>query len=126
MDPVSLGIAAAALLASKFGEELAKDAGASTSRAIGRLRELVAARFRDEPETLTALTTSADTPQARAMVADRVAAVAGRDPGFADDVQRLVSAARRDRTAEVFVAQAFDDARQVNIHGDNTGTINLG
>lgn len=126
MDPVSLGIAAAALLASKFGEELAKDAGASASRAVARLRELVTARFREEPETLTALTTSAETAQARAVVAERVGAVAGHDPGFAGDVERLVTAARRDRAAEVFVAQAFDDAKQVNIRGDNTGTINLG
>ncbi|MFB8274475.1 hypothetical protein [Nocardia colli] len=126
MDPVSLGIAAAALLASKFGEELAKDAGASASRAVGRLRELVTARFREEPETLTALTTSAETAQARAVVAERVGTVAGHDPGFAGEVERLVTAARRDRAAEVFVAQAFDDAKQVNIRGDNTGTINLG
>ncbi|MEV6554864.1 hypothetical protein AB0M22_04020 [Nocardia sp. NPDC051756] len=126
MDPVSLGIAAAALLASKFGEELARDAGGSAWRAVGRLRELVTSRFRDEPETHTALTTSVETAQARSVVADRISAVARHDPGFAGEVERLVTAARQDRTAEVFVAQAFDDAKQVNIHGDNSGTINLG
>jgi hypothetical protein len=47
------------------------------------------------------------------------------DPRFAAEVERLVVAAREDRAAEVFVAAAFDQARQVNVRGDNSGTINL-
>ncbi len=127
MDPVSLGIAAAALLASKFGEGLAKDAGESAWKAVGRLRELVAAKFRDDREILTARAASVDPMLAgQSVMADRVTAAIRRDPAFGSDVERLVTAARQDRTVEVFVAQAFDDAKQINIRGDNSGTINVG
>jgi len=127
MDPVSLGIAAAALLGSKFGEELAKDAGGSAWKALGQLRELVTARLREGRETRTALTASTqELTQSQSVIADHITGVARRDPQFAAQVERLVTAARQDSTVEMFVAQAFDDAKQVNIRGDNSGTINLG
>ncbi|MBU3067825.1 hypothetical protein KO481_40720 [Nocardia sp. NEAU-G5] len=127
MDPVSLGIAAAALLASKFGEGLAKDAGSSSWRAVTGLRELIAKKFRHGTETSTALSEStpgAD-PQQQAAAAVMIDAAARTDSGFAADLRRLIDTARTDATVEVFLANAYDQARQVNIRGDNTGTINL-
>ncbi|MGF6886548.1 putative Ser/Thr protein kinase [Nocardia sp. GAS34] len=128
MDPVSLGIAAAALVASKFGEQVAKDAGDTAWHAVERLRKLVADKFRHDPEAVSAITASAEsaTPEAQAAAAQRIAEAARADSGFAAEVDVLVSAAQKDRSAEIFIAQAFDDARQVNIHRDNTGTINIG
>ncbi len=126
MEPVSLGIAAAALLASKFGEGLAKDAGESTWNAVKQLRQEVTAKLHKHSEsgtTTTILATSAAEDQLA--FAARITAAAAADPRFAADVERLVAAARQDRAGDLFVAQAFDQARQVNIHGDNTGTINL-
>ncbi len=124
MEPMSLGIAAAALLASKFGEGLAKDAGESTWNAIKRLREVVAAKLGKHPESDIA-TTALPTTQDTSAVASQIGTAAAADPHFAAEVERLVAAARGNRTLDLFVAQAFDQARQVNIHGDNTGTINL-
>ena len=128
MEPVSLGIAAAALLASKFGEGFAKDAGTSTWNAVTRLREVVAAKLHNHPESGTITTTveTAPTTVDPSTVAAAITAAAAADPRFAAEVERLVTAARQDRAADVFVAQTFDQARQVNIRGDNTGTINLG
>lgn len=127
MEPVSLGIAAAALLAAKFGEGFAKDAGESAWSAVRRLREVVAGKLHEDPESggTTAVVVTSPTVADTSAVAARITAAAAADPRFAAEVERLVAAARQDGTAEVFVAQAFDQARQVNIRGDNTGTINL-
>ncbi|MGW5514332.1 hypothetical protein [Nocardia africana] len=59
------------------------------------------------------------------MIADRVAEAAVADPRFVVEVDCLLATAREDRAVEVFVAQTFDQARKVNIRGDNSGTINL-
>ncbi|MFF3567955.1 hypothetical protein ACFYXQ_09275 [Nocardia jiangxiensis] len=126
MEPVSLGIAAAALLASKFGEGVAKDAGESTWQAAKRLRDVVASKLRN-PESASAATASVTTWPAwdGAAVAARIAAAAEADSRFAAQIEQLIALARHDSAADLFVAQAFDQARQVNIGGDNTGTINL-
>ncbi|GAB2510794.1 hypothetical protein [Nocardia heshunensis] len=128
MEPVSLGIAAAALLASKFGEGLAKDAGSGAWTAIGHLRDLIVAKLRREVETDTAsaaLIEGVMTTQSQALVAERIASEARTDPGFARELDRLIAAARLDTEVDLFVAHAYDNARQVNIRGDNTGTINM-
>ncbi|WP_216893202.1 hypothetical protein [Nocardia alni] len=127
VDPVTLGVAAAALLASKFGEGFAKDAGSSSWRAIGRLREVIAVKLGHRVEDPAALGTSAEnpTPESQAAVAELVTSAARSDPDFAREVELLVVTARRDRAIEAFVANAYDNAKQVNIRGDNTGTINL-
>lgn len=127
MEPVSLGIAAAALLASKFGEGFAKDAGESTWNAVKRLREVVAAKLGQRLEPDSTATELAATPRELDLstVAAQITEAAAADSSFAAEVERLVTTARRDRSADAFVAQAFDQARQVNIRGDNTGTINL-
>ncbi|MBU3066277.1 hypothetical protein KO481_32760 [Nocardia sp. NEAU-G5] len=103
-------------MASKFGEQFAKDAGDTAWHAVERLRKLVADKVRHDPEAL----------EAQATVAHRITEAARADSRFANEVDALVSAARKDSSADIFIAQAFDDARQVNIHGDNTGTISIG
>lgn len=127
VEPVSLGIAAAALLASKFGEGLAKDAGSSSWRALTHLREFIGEKFGRGPETTTALAELErdPTPENQVAAAEVITAAARTDPGFAVALQQLVDAARQDTTIDMFVAHAYDQAKQVNIRGDNTGTINL-
>ncbi|MFI1912861.1 hypothetical protein [Nocardia sp. NPDC020380] len=128
MEPVSLGIAAAALLASKFGEGFAEDVGQSAWNAIKRLGEVVAARLRSEPAAQAAVATmiTAPTPENKMAVAAQITAAARSDASFAAQIDQLVSEARREQVVDTFVAQAFDSAKQVNIRGDNSGTINLG
>lgn len=127
VDPVSLGIAVAALLASKFGEQLAQDAGASSWRAVTRLRAAVAAKFGHVAGTDSGAVMRDDdaVPEVREVSAEAITAAARSDPAFAAELQRLVTVARQDRSIEAFVANAYDTAKQVNIRGDNTGTINL-
>lgn len=127
MDPVSVGVAAAVLLASKFGEGFAQDAGASSWDAVNRLRQAIAQKFRGDSETERAVVALEASPIAenRSEVATRITAAVRTDPIFATEVGRLVAAAQADPNVNSFVAQAFDEARQVNIRGDNSGSINL-
>ncbi|MCX4094431.1 hypothetical protein [Nocardia sp. alder85J] len=128
MDPVTLGVAAAALLASKFGEGLAKDAGSSTWHAVTGLRELIGDKFghgRETPAALLELTDGAS-PEKQTAAAEVIAAAVRTDPGFAEALHRLVDIVREDKKVDVFVARAYDQAKQLNIQGGNTGTINFG
>lgn len=127
VDPVSVGIAAAVLLASKFGEGFAKDAGGTAWNATKRLREVVAAKFTGHPEAETVVATLATAPteEAAATVAHMIAAAMQADANFGSEVERLVAHAGQVKGREIFVAQAFEQAKQVNIRGDNRGQINL-
>lgn len=128
VDPVSLGIAAAALLASKFGEKLAEDAGSSSWQAAGRLRDVIAKKLGRGPETSAALAhfVRNPTPENQAVTAELIASAARSEPDFAHEVQRLMATARQDQVIEAYVANAYNEAKQLNIRGDNTGTINFG
>jgi hypothetical protein len=127
VDPVTVGVAAAVLLASKFGEGFAKDAGGSAWNATKRLREVVVAKFKGDPEAETAVATLATAPteEATATVARMIAAAMQADANFGSEVEQLVAHAGEVKGGESFVAQAFEHAKQVNIRGDNSGQINL-
>ncbi|WP_433678799.1 hypothetical protein [Nocardia sp. CA-119907] len=106
---------------------MAQTAGTSTWGAIVRLRELIASKFRDDTEAQQAVATLATNPSDgnTADVATRIDRAASTDPQFRTDLQQLVTLARADRTVETIVSQAFDSAKQVNIHGDHHGPITL-
>ncbi len=127
IDPVSLGIAAAVLLASKFGENMAEQAATSSWRAVTQLRELIAGKFGSNAESHAALAELERNPSAANQVAaaEVIDAAAGNDPAFATALQQLVNSAVQNETINTFVANAYDNARQVNINGDNSGSINL-
>lgn len=127
VDPVSVGIAAAALLATKFGEELARGAGEGAWSAVKRLRETIAAKFRGDRETESAIDTlgQAPTDEVRSLVTRRITDAVRADPDFGSRVEQLVLLARREPALDTFVAQAFDNAKQVNIRGDNLGPITM-
>ena len=89
--------------------------------------EIVAARLHNNPEsdtTTTILATTTDVEGTQS-VAARITAATESDPRFAAEVERLITAVRQACATDLFVAQAFDRARQVNIRGDNTGTVSL-
>jgi hypothetical protein len=129
MDPVTLGVAAAALLISKFGEGFAKDAGSAAWSGLSRLHELVISKFRGNPEAKRALElATASPPQddvSRSALAEQITAAAVDDPRFYDSLAELVQEARRDPAAQTVIAQATGHAKQVNIAGDNHGGITL-
>jgi uncharacterized protein (UPF0210 family) len=127
VDPISLGVAAAALLASKFGEGLAKDAGSSSWHAITRLGELITEKFGHNSETPSALAELErdPSPENQAAVAEVIDAAALSDPGFAGALRQLVTAARVDQKVDTIIANAYDNAKQTIIGGDVTGDIHF-
>lgn len=128
MDPVTLGVAAATLLVSKFGEGFAKEAGSSAWNGVKRLRDAVAAKFKGKPDDETALQHVLADPQdaeLRAALAQRITAAAAADAGFRSSLAELVEQARREPGAQTVLAQATDHAKQINIAGNNHGGITL-
>jgi hypothetical protein len=128
MDPVTLGLAAAALLASKFGEGFAKDAGSSAWNGVKRLRDTVAAKFKGQPDAENTLQRALADPydtELRDVLAERITAAAADDAEFRSSLAEIVRQARRDPGAQTVIAQATDHAKQVNIAGDNHGGITL-
>ncbi|NMO56097.1 hypothetical protein HH310_33575 [Actinoplanes sp. TBRC 11911] len=108
MDPVSIGVAAAALAGSKAMEEFATQAGSTAWLAVQRMHTSVRARLSpragEEP---------AD--EERAVLAGEIEDAARADPRFREELEGLV----RQR------AVARDHAKQVNIAGGNSGPITL-
>jgi len=127
MDPITIGAAAAVLLATKFSEEFAKGAGASTWNTVKRLRELMMTKFRDHSAGQAAIAKLADAPSEEnlTIVAEYVDEAVRLDPAFAIEIQRLVDHARSEGRVPTFTAQAFDHARQINVAGDHSGPITL-
>ncbi|MEU4429536.1 hypothetical protein AB0F65_02500 [Nocardia rhamnosiphila] len=127
MDPVSIGAAAALLIATTYGEEVARNAGASTWNAVQRLRELTANRFRHEPIRRTAISSLSETPttEGLAIVAEYLDEAAESDPTFAREIQELIEDAQHEVQGTSFTARAFDQARQINVVGNNSGPITL-
>ncbi|MFJ9369358.1 hypothetical protein ACIRRA_33735 [Nocardia sp. NPDC101769] len=127
VEPISLGVAAAALLASKFGEGFAKNAGESAWSTVKRIRELIASRAEHDPGLGEAAATVVTVPtkENQSMLAAAISKAAEADPAFAAELHRALSAARRDHAVDVFIAQAFDSSRQLNIYGGNSGPISI-
>lgn len=117
----------AILLATKFSEGVAQNAGTSAWSVITRLRERVAAKFQSDENATAALTRLQGIPTEsdRSVIASRVTAAAQADPRFRAEIEQLLAIAQQDRVAGSIVAQAYDNAKQVNLHGNNHGTINL-
>lgn len=126
MDPVSIGIAVAALLGGKAVEGFAKEAGTEAWHIVHRLATSVRTRLSPRGrEALDRLGTGASEAEAQAVVADEVTASARTDPAFRAELEALVAqAGRHERLASV-LAVAHDNAKQVNIGGDNSGAITL-
>lgn len=125
---MTLGLAAAALLASKFGEGFAKDAGSAAWNGVKRLRDAVAAKFKGQPDAETTLQRALAEPHdmgRRQALAERITAAAADDAEFSAALAEVVGQARRDPSAQTVIAQATEQAKQVNIAGDNHGGISL-
>jgi len=126
VDPVSLGIAAAILLATKYGEGLAQSAAAGSWSAIDRLRQRIAAKFRDDEPTSAAIARLASEPTDadREIVAARIEAASVDDDEFRSEVDELVALAREDRKVADFISNAYDNAKVLNMR-DNRGSISF-
>jgi hypothetical protein len=59
------------------------------------------------------------------VIATRITDAASADSAFRTEIEHLMALARQDRVTGAVIAHAYDNAKQLNIHGDNHGAINL-
>ena len=145
MDPVSIGIATAALLGNKAAEEFATGAGTAAWQAVQRLGAAVRARLSSRASQALDQAGASKADQAgasqaldqagasqaldhagaepTAVVAAEVERAVRADPAFGAELAGLIAEAGRDRHLAGVMAVAYDNARQVNIAGDNSGPI---
>jgi hypothetical protein len=124
MDPASLGIAAAALVASGAAGQFATQLGDSAWASVQKLVDLTRRTFAGVPAcpAVERLSTADGTDEDRQVVEAAIAARAREDGAFFDEIRDLVAAAGSTVT---ITAQANDNARQMNA-GTVFGDVNLG
>jgi hypothetical protein len=128
MDPGALALAAASLLAAKAGEGFAGEVGAAAWSGVGRLYSLIRAKLAGDSKgerALQELENESGDPTRVRRVAEVVQAHVHSDEEFRQGLEPLIAQARQDRSAGLIVAQAFDQAKQVNITGNMHGDISL-
>src|SRR5262249_17841641 len=109
------------------GGELAASAGKDTWTGLKRLRELVVQKFAGNLQAETEVAQLAVEPSdaARSAVTQRISDAAAADEAFAAERAELITALRADPAVTVVLARAADQAKQVNIGGDNFGQISM-
>ncbi|MCD7440468.1 hypothetical protein K4B79_19855 [Streptomyces lincolnensis] len=126
MDPASLSLLAVTLLATKFGEGIAVQAGQNAWAKIQGVTQAVRERLsRSEPqrEALAQLDASPEDKDRRAAVAAHLRHELEHDEEFAATIEALVASADREPGAQTLIATARDNARQAVIGRDNFGPI---
>jgi hypothetical protein len=128
MDPGSLGLMVAGLVAKKALEKVAERAGGAGWEALGRVSQRVRAWFaeRGDAEGLRALDVveaAPDSPRAQEALAGEVARAAKEEPHVAEELVGLVREVERAGDARLisFVNQVRDNARVgriVQVSGD--------
>ncbi|MEU7365989.1 hypothetical protein AB0B92_10420 [Streptomyces hygroscopicus] len=128
MDPATLSAVAVALVASKFGEGAATEAGKAAWLKIQSVAHAVRQRFgRSDVQSaaLAELEASPGDEGTRATVAGHLRHELESDAEFAATLEALVTAAQSDPATQTLIAHASGNARQVNISGNNSGPISL-
>ena len=125
MDPVTLAEAATALLVAKAGGSMAAEAGKAAWHGLETLYNTVRRRVQGDLDAEQALDElgAGDAAEQRATLVRSIARWAETDLQFYDELLTLVTLAQQQPRLTSLVAQAFDDAKQVNIGGDNAGPI---
>ncbi|MFJ8157920.1 hypothetical protein [Streptomyces sp. NPDC094468] len=126
MDPASLSLVAVALLATKFGEGLATQAGQNAWMKIQGITRAVRERLNRSDTQRAALAELDARPEdegTRSVVAEQLRNELENDADFAARIEALVTAARRDPGAQTLIAHASGNAKQAIIRGDNFGSI---
>lgn len=128
MDPATLSAVAVALVASKFGEGAASEAGRAAWVKVQDVAHALRQRFARSATQSAALGELEANPGdegARAAVAGHLRHELENDAEFAATLRALVTAAERDPVTQTLIAHASGDARQVNISGNNSGPISF-
>jgi hypothetical protein len=127
MDPISVGAAVAALIAAQAVGGFATEAGTRAWDAVQRMAGSIRARLSPRgKQALAELEAGRPDPSAVDILADEVQVAVVADPTLREMLENLIEQAEESRSIAAVIAVARDNARQVNIGGDNSGTINMG
>jgi hypothetical protein len=130
MDPATIALTVAGLLAKKALEAAAGKAGEGAWAALGRIADAVRARFhgdREVTDTLERLeakpTSQGRTQELAEVLQDRLAT----DRGFAVELARLIEEAKAEPQTAAFVTTVQDNAQvgKVTNIGQITGDVHL-
>lgn len=129
MDPATMAVAAAALVAKKAAETIAGEAGESGWAGMKRLYDLIWNKLSGKPEAaaaLDALEAAPDDEASRTAVAGAIEQAVRHDPGFAGELEQLVGDAQRNQAVGHIVNQiAGNVGKMVNVEGDVHGGMNF-
>jgi hypothetical protein len=126
VDPVTIGLAVAAALATKatdkFGEEMGADAWAAIQGLYHKVKDRLSPSGAAALERLPDEGSNGDAAQ---VVAGEVQSAVAADPRLMAELQNLLAQASNSPRVVTLLAEARDNAKQINLAGDNTGTINM-
>lgn len=126
MDPDTLSAAVVALLATSFGTGFGQEAGKSVWESVKKVARTVADRLsRHDPgrRVLAELEACPDDPMKRAALVDYLRRDIEADEEFAAYLGILVTTVQSYAAGRTLVARATGQAKQVNVAGDNFGSI---
>jgi hypothetical protein len=130
MDPATIALTVAGLLAKKALEAAGGKAGEGAWAALGRIADTVRARFRGDPEVTETLARLEARPASQGRTQELAEALQDRleaDPGLVAELTRLVEQAKADPQTASFVTTVQDNARvgRITNIGQITGDVRL-
>jgi hypothetical protein len=127
MDPVTIAAAVLALVGTNAVGGFAAEAGTQAWDALQKI--LVSVRTRLSPRGARALA-SAEAGAAESsdtkILTDEIQALAESDTEFRVNLAGLLTLAEQSKPLAAVIAIARDNARQINIGGNNSGAIDMG
>jgi hypothetical protein len=130
MDPATLALTAAGLVAKKALEAAGGKAGEGAWAALGRIRESIWSKFRGDPEateTLERLEAKPDSQARTAELAEVLQPQLEADPQLLAELTRLVEEAKAEPQMASFVTTVQDNARvgKLTNIGQITGDVHF-
>jgi len=130
MDPATLALTAAGLVAKKALEAASGEAGTTAWQALGRIAHTIRGWFAGDQEASEALDRLEAKPESQARTAELAEVLQPRleaDPRLVAELTRLVEQARADPQTASFVTTVQDNARvgRITNIGQITGDVHL-
>lgn len=127
MDPVTIATAVAALIGTNAVGGFAAEAGSQAWDALQKI--LVSVRARLSPrgsKALASVESGKAEPSETLVLTEEITALAESDAEFRKALAELLVHAGQCKPIATVIAMARDNARQVNIGGNNSGAIDMG
>jgi hypothetical protein len=130
MDPATLALTVAGLLAKKALEAAGGKAGEGAWVALGRIKEAIWSKFRGDQEVTETLERLEAKPESQARTAELAEVLQPRleaDPQLVAELTRLVEEAKAEPQTAAFVTTVQDNARvgKLTNIGQVTGDVHL-